>query len=757
MRNIFVLSALFFSSLAASAPFAGAMPGTAGGLGAEASSCAPAPTTLDRTAYAAVYAVNSTADTDDGVCSVARCTLRDAIKAANANPGTSLILFNIGSGPQVIPLSSQLPAVTNQVSIDGTFQPGYAGSPLIVLDGQNMVADGLVLSADTSKVKALVVCRFTESGIVLNSGSNAIQGNYVGVDPSGSSAKPNGRYGIFVNGGSANEIGGEGPGDGNVISGNGSDGLHITGGANNLVHGNRVGTDAGGVSAIPNGGSGVVVENSVGGQVGCTVTSARNVISGNSGSGVLVTGSAATGVLVGTNFIGTNASGSGPLANAGSGVRISAGAHGNTIGGTGSSDSGNRIAYNAGAGVLLDPNAGVGNVIQRNSIFSNGGLGIDLGGDGVTPNHSGPASGPNELQNFPTLSSAISSGGNTTISGILNSVASASFTVEFFSSSSQDRSGYGQGQTFLGSASVTTDGGGNAVINVALPASVAAGSFVTATATNSNGSTSEFSKAIAIQTTGSGGPCVADSQTLCLNNSRFKVQVAWRVPDQGTSGVGNSVSLTGDTGFFWFFSPNNIELVLKVVDGRAVNNHFWVFYGALSNVEYTITITDTATGLVQTYFNPFGQLTSTSDTSAFPGFSFDPPAPSAAAPTPPASPRLAAMEAACSPTATGLCLNSGRFQVSVDWNVPPQGTSGHGIATAITGDTGDFWFFSQNNVELVVKVLDGRAVNNKFWVFSGALTNVAYTITVTDSVTGAVRTYSNPFGTQQTIVDTSAF
>ena len=99
-------------------------------------------------------------------------------------------------------------------------------------------------------------------------------------------------------------------------------------------------------------------------------------------------------------------------------------------------------------------------------------------------------------------------------------------------------------------------------------------------------------------------PCVANATTLCLNASRFKVQVTWQVPSQGTSGVGTGIALTGDTGEFWFFSANNIELVVKVVDGRAFNNKFWVFYGALSNVQYTITVTDTQTGVVKTYDNP---------------------------------------------------------------------------------------------------------------------------------------------------------
>ena len=112
-------------------------------------------------------------------------------------------------------------------------------------------------------------------------------------------------------------------------------------------------------------------------------------------------------------------------------------------------------------------------------------------------------------------------------------------------------------------------------------------------------------------------PCITDATTICLNASRFKVQVTWSVPSQGTSGVGNGIALTSDTGEFWFFSANNIELVVKVVDGRAFNNKFWVFYGALSNVQYTITVTDSITGAVKTYVNPNGNLASVADVIAF--------------------------------------------------------------------------------------------------------------------------------------------
>ncbi len=108
-----------------------------------------------------------------------------------------------------------------------------------------------------------------------------------------------------------------------------------------------------------------------------------------------------------------------------------------------------------------------------------------------------------------------------------------------------------------------------------------------------------------------------DASALCLNHARFRVRVEWRVESQGTSGVANPVPLAEDSGSFWFFSPNNLELLVKVVDGRAFNGHFWVFYGALSDVAYTITVTDTTTGQVRTYVNAHGTVASRADTAAF--------------------------------------------------------------------------------------------------------------------------------------------
>jgi hypothetical protein len=503
--------------------------------------------------------------------------------------------------------------------------------------------------------------------------------------------------------------------------------------------------------------------------------------------------------------------------------------------------------------------------------------------------------------------------------------------------------------------------------------------------------------------------CVGNASTLCLNNNRFRATVDWAVPDQSKSGAGSAVPLTGDTGYYWFFSQANIELVLKVVDGRAFNGNFWVFYGALSDVQYDITIKDTTTGTVKTYHNPYHTTASVADVDAFPGGTLVPSVktPSAAAAAfsvqctpstvtvgqvitctvtpngtyswdwgafPPSyaagpnpnthtytspgtqritvttdggvttnsttvavtpvgtggivpvitGPTTGTTAAAviytgsatggtapytyawncdysalnpnftagtesnpCSYTATGdhtiglkvtdsatpaasatataivsisapvgpglpsagftitgatlnsatnryeaeqgrpvtftatepyaqswgwafgdgasgagqsvtysynqlgawngqlivngddnhtkglniapipmsvlrcagdaltLCLNGGRFKVQVSWQSAE--SSGVGTAVPVTADTGQFWFITSNNIELVIKVVDGSSFNGHFWVFYGALSNLEYDIIVTDTTTGNTKTYHNPLGTTASLADVNAF
>ncbi len=255
--------------------------------------------------------------------------------------------------------------------------------------------------------------------------------------------------------------------------------------------------------------------------------------------------------------------------------------------------------------------------------------------------------------------------------------------------------------------------------------------------------------------------CQPSATALCLQGGRFRVEARWR-DFQGEGGVGRAVPLSADTGTFWFFDPANVEVLLKVLDGRGLNGHFWVFYGALSSVEYGLTVTDTESGLTRRYSNPAGQLASAGDTQAFGprGARSAQPDLFTAPPSPPALVRAwtsaAAAAGTCVPEPERLCLNGGRFAVEVSWK-DFAGKTGRGTAVPFTGDTGYFWFFAPANVELAVKVLDGTPLNGKFWVFYGALSNVEYTLKVTDTRTGAVREYANPSGRFASVGDTAAF
>src|SRR5262249_23660553 len=156
-------------------------------------------------------------------------------------------------------------------------------------------------------------------------------------------------------------------------------------------------------------------------------------------------------------LIGTTAFGNAALPNAGAGVRVTDGASGNTIGGT--TSGGNQIAFNLDRGVVVE--SGIGSAILQNSTFSNTGLGIDLGPPGVTANDLFDRDpGANTLQNFPVLATAQTTGTKVFLVGTLGSSRLTTFRLEFFASPQHDPSGYGEGQTFLGSTQVTTNAGG---------------------------------------------------------------------------------------------------------------------------------------------------------------------------------------------------------------------------------------------------------------------------------------------------------
>jgi len=251
--------------------------------------------------------------------------------------------------------------------------------------------------------------------------------------------------------------------------------------------------------------------------------------------------------------------------------------------------------------------------------------------------------------------------------------------------------------------------------------------------------------------------CVADATTLCLGGGRYGVRAAWTTND-GTSGSGQAVTLTADTGLFWFFDANNLEMAVKVLDACAVNARSWVFAGGLTNVDVVLTVTDGATGQVNTYHNPQGTpFAPLQDTGAFANCTAAAPAPAVAPSAPVQRVAASAIPNPCPPDPTHLCLGDSRFLVTVDWQTP-DGTIGHGQAVPLTRDTGYFWFFNDTNLEMVLKVLNGCGLNQRYWVFAGGLTNVRVAITVTDTTTGTHVTYQNPQGTAfQPLQDTGAF
>src|SRR5438093_2002094 len=324
--------------------------------------------------------------------------------------------------------------------------------------------------------------------------NNVIQGNYIGTDASGTLALGNYNGIVFLSGFNTNLVGGSSPGAGNEIAANSNDGIELNGSAGNTIQGNYIGTNAAGASGLGNANNGIFVNFACCNLIGVFSGGARNVICGNGCDGILISHSF-LGTTVRGNWIGLTPSGTGTLGNAkfgvdihasnpfaipgqgdrlfgnvisangaagGAGVRIADGANltvlqGNFIGsdpsgtaamgnygdgivvdsapGTaiGGDAAGNTIAFNEGVGVNVL--AGTGATISDNSIFANGGLGIDLAPAGVTPDDKRDGDvGANQLQNFPDLQSAVSRGTSGTVRGKLESVPSSSFRIEAFGS-----------------------------------------------------------------------------------------------------------------------------------------------------------------------------------------------------------------------------------------------------------------------------------------------------------------------------------
>jgi hypothetical protein len=430
----------------------------------------------------------------------------------------------------------------------GTTVSGNAALPNT---GAGITVEGTGVAIGALSFDALnIVSGNTGPGILLDVSDNAtVIGNLIGTDVSGKSAIPNGASGIVIAGSGHHVIGGSNQGAGNVISGNLGSGIALLvvpsrlfptqsefPPFSNIIQGNLIGTDITGAAAMPNGADGIYFSaghigfpslNVVGGPM----PSARNVISGNLGNGIQLAGRAQNTRIQG-NLIGTTADGSTPLGNGKDGVLIIE-PFTNSIGGLAGpkAEAGNTIAFNLRNGITLRDSSSNPSAqrISANSIHDNAQLGIDLGDNGPTPNDAGDGdTGANQLQNFPVLSAAFGFNGDLTIYGTLNSVASKTFTLEFFANQAADSSGFGEGRVFLGQANVTTNSSGDASFNVTfpLPANVTA---VSATAIDSSGYTSEFSADATILASSPSPPPIGATPVLLATHADHLLNISTRL------------------------------------------------------------------------------------------------------------------------------------------------------------------------------------------------------------------------------------
>ena len=599
---------------------------------------------LERRALLATLTVMTNADSGPG-------SLRDAISRVNtaASSGVTTIDFNIGSGGlQTIALQSALPKISYPVLIDGSSQPGTSTTPRIEINGASAGGGvvGLDLAGGNSTVQGLVVDGFGPStgqststgiGILLETVTTGdlVQGWFIGTDPTGTKASSN-QVGVEI--ADANQlstaiVGGTTAAARNVISGNGT-GVVLAGGT---VEGNDIGTDPTGTVAVPNGtgiiavgtGYGLPPSGTAQGTIGGSVAGSGNFISGNSGVGISFDGGFF--FLTQGNTIGLGSDGR-ALGNGGDGIAFnleppnsnySPASVNDPIGGIGAGQ-GNTIADNKGAGVDLLPrvarySADTASVtIRGNAIYGNGGLGIDLGDDGVTPNQPQSNVGPNFYQPYPVITSVTTSGGSTTVTGTLDSDPSSSYTVDLYGNATADPTRFGEGQQYLSTVSVITDGAGlgQFTSTFSTPSGLP---FITATATDAlYHNTSEFSEAASttssplradLSVTGS----VSASQVMLGQSVVFTFLVTNNGPDPS---VGTTLSENFDQHNTGYFSATKYLVGSKDVTSSVITSGgritvgtiapgqsvpVRITYSSVANPSYlnaqTLTETDTVTAI----------------------------------------------------------------------------------------------------------------------------------------------------------------
>ncbi|HZI60435.1 MAG TPA: Calx-beta domain-containing protein [Pyrinomonadaceae bacterium] len=413
------------------------------------------------------------------------------------SPGAGNVISGNSRGIVIVATGTTIQG--NLIGTDATGTSKINGSVIGIqtLNSTNTVVGGLTAGARN------IISGHGGNGVFLSGVGSRLQGNFIGTDITGTLALGNSNTGVVAGNGAL--IGGTTPEARNVIAANGGFG-NIALGENNsgvaaTVQGNYIGTDVTGTKALSSNSQNGITIFTNGHLIGGTAPGARNVISGNvNGIRVGVFSGDVTGNVILGNLIGLNAQGTGPLPNSQTGVHF-ASAQNNTLGGLAPAAA-NKIAFNGGPGVVLTFATRIS--IRGNSIFGNNGLGIDLDASGVSPNDlNDPDVGANNLQNFPVINTVSSNGSSTTILGSLNSTPNTTFQIDFYSNAAVDPSGHGEGALFFSTTSVTTNASGNASIDVTFPIALPSGRVISATATDPNGNTSEFSAAPASAAAGS--------------------------------------------------------------------------------------------------------------------------------------------------------------------------------------------------------------------------------------------------------------
>jgi parallel beta-helix repeat protein len=356
-------------------------------------------------------------------------SLREAFIAANHTPGTNSISFAVAG---TITLATALPELTDSTEVDATSIPGYAGVPLLAISGANLGPNthGLVLNGGTSVLRGLAIHSFTGAGVgIWNGTGHVVAGNFIGTDLTGLLALGNGNGdGIVVAAGPVT-IGGALAADRNVISGNSGSGITLIGPASShsRIWGNVIGLNAAQTAALPNG-NGVNIWESSFNQVGGAAAGQGNVIAGNLWAGVIVNAADPTSAGA-ANGNGNTLQGNTLVGNGYDGVHLRT-AFNQVLA--------NTFTGNGQAGVRVVGAAAVGNSVLGNHIQGNGALGLDLVGGvedaaGRTANDLGDADiGANSLQNAPELLRAVRRDGNVAVHGQVNSTAFTTLRIELF-------------------------------------------------------------------------------------------------------------------------------------------------------------------------------------------------------------------------------------------------------------------------------------------------------------------------------------